>query len=41
MARKRQDPISLGSILFEEFMQPLGISINALARDLSVAFGRL
>lgn len=36
MARKQQDPISPGEILFEELMQPLDISIYALARDLSV-----
>ena len=41
MARKQQDPISPGEILFEEFVQPLGISINALARDLSVPPNRI
>lgn len=41
MARKQQNPISPGEILFEEFMQPLGISINALARDLSVPPNRI
>lgn len=41
MARKQLDPISPGEILFEEFMQPLGISINALARDLSVPPNRI
>lgn len=41
MARKRQDPISPGEILFEEFMQPLGISINALASDLNVPPNRI
>lgn len=41
MTRKQQDPISPGEILFEEFMQPLGISINALARDLSVPPNRI
>ncbi len=41
MPRKQQDPISPGEILFEEFMQPLGISINALARDLSVPPNRI
>jgi addiction module HigA family antidote len=41
MARKHQEPISPGEILFEEFMQPLGISINALARDLSVPPNRI
>lgn len=36
MAKKETNPISLGEILFEEFMQPLGISTNALAHDLGV-----
>ena len=37
MAKKQLlDPISPGEILLEEFMRPLGISINALARDLDV-----
>jgi len=26
-------PIAPGKILFEEFMQPLGVSIGALARE--------
>lgn len=30
------DPIHPGEILFEEFMKPLGLSINRLARDLHV-----
>lgn len=41
MARKQLDPISPGEILFEEFMQPLDISIDALARDLSVPPNRI
>lgn len=41
MTRQQQAPISPGEILFEEFMQPLGISINALARDLSVPPNRV
>jgi addiction module HigA family antidote len=32
---------SLGEILMEGFMRPLGISINALARDLSVPANRI
>ena len=35
-ARKMLNPIPPGEILMEEFMRPLGISINALARDLAV-----
>ena len=32
----RLDPIHPGEILREEFMKPMGISINQLARDLDV-----
>ena len=35
------DPIPPGEILYEEFMQPLGISINALARDIDVPPNRI
>jgi antitoxin HigA-1 len=43
MARtvKRLDPIHPGEILSEEFMKPLGISINRLARDLHVPPNRI
>lgn len=41
MTRKPIEPIAPGEILFEEFMQPLGISINALARDLGVPPNRV
>lgn len=30
-----------GEILFEEFMKPMGISINRLARDIQVSPGRI
>ncbi len=33
---KKLDPISPGEILLEEFMSPLGLSQNQLARDLGV-----
>jgi addiction module HigA family antidote len=33
---KRLDPSHPGEILLEDFMKPLGISINRLARDLDV-----
>ena len=33
MAAKRLPPIHPGEILWEEFMQPLGISQNRLGRD--------
>ena len=41
MATKMLDPIPPGEILHEEFMKPLGISINALARDLDVPPNRI
>lgn len=42
MARKRLlEPIHPGEILFEEFMKPMGISINRLARDIQVSPGRI
>jgi len=41
MAGKRLDPIPPGEILLEDFMKPLGISINQLARDLDVPPNRI
>jgi len=41
MTRKRLDPIPPGEILFEDFMKPLDISINALARDIDVPPNRI
>ncbi len=35
------DPIHPGEILLEDFMKPLGISINQLARDLDVPPNRV
>jgi addiction module HigA family antidote len=35
------EPIHPGEILLEEFMKPLGISINRLARDIAVLPGRI
>ena len=35
------DPIHPGEILMEDFMKPLGISINQLARDLDVPPNRI
>ncbi len=40
MARKL-DPIPPGEVLLEEFMRPLGISQNKLARDLDVPVTRI
>ena len=36
MAGQLLDPIPPGEILYEEFMLPLGISINGLAREIHV-----
>ena len=42
MPRKRLlDSIHPGEILLENFMKPLGISINKLARDIAVPPGRI
>ncbi|MDF0644591.1 MAG: HigA family addiction module antitoxin [Nitrospira sp.] len=42
MARTRLlDPIHPGEILLEEFMKPLGVSINRLAREIAVPPGRI
>ncbi len=35
------EPIHPGEILLEEFMKPMGISINRLARDIAVPPGRI
>jgi addiction module HigA family antidote len=35
------EPIHPGEILLEEFLQPMGISINRLARDIQVPPGRI
>ena len=39
--RKLLDPIHPGEILREEFLKPLGVSINGLARDIAVPPGRI
>lgn len=41
MAHKLLDPIPPGEILLEDFMKPLGISINGLARDIDVPPNRI
>ena len=38
---KRLDPMHPGEILLEDFMKPLGVSINQLARDLDVPPNRI
>lgn len=35
------DPIHPGEILMEDFLKPLGISLNRLARDLAVPVSRV
>ncbi len=40
-SKKRLDPIHPGEVLLEEFMKPLAISINQLARDLDVPPNRI
>jgi len=39
--KKLLTPIHPGEILLEEFMKPLGLSINRLARDIVVPPGRI
>ena len=39
--RKNLDPIPPGEILWKEFMEPLGISQNKLARDIDVPVTRI
>jgi addiction module HigA family antidote len=43
MAAKQKllEPIHPGEVLLEDFMKPLGISINRLARDIAVPPGRI
>lgn len=38
---KLLNPIKPGEVLLEEFMNPLGVSQNKLARDLDVPVGRI
>jgi addiction module HigA family antidote len=41
MTEKILDPIPPGEILLEDFMKPLGISMNKLARDIDVPPNRI
>lgn len=41
MSAKLLEPIPPGEVLYEEFMKPLGVSINALAREISVPPNRV
>ncbi|HET7369541.1 MAG TPA: HigA family addiction module antitoxin [Gammaproteobacteria bacterium] len=38
---KMLDPIHPGEILLDDFMKPLGVSINRLARDIGVPSNRI
>ncbi|MBN8996822.1 MAG: HigA family addiction module antidote protein [Rhizobiales bacterium] len=38
---KKLDPIPPGEILIEEFMKPLGVSPNRLARDIDIPVSRV
>jgi len=38
---KHLEPIHPGEILMEEFLNPMGISLSALARDIDVPPGRI
>ena len=38
---KKLEPIPPGEILLEEFMKPIGISQNKLARDIDVSVARI
>ena len=41
MAAKLLEPIHPGEILHEEFTKPMGVSINALAREIAVPLNRI
>ena len=41
MAAKLLDSIPPGEILYEDFMKPLGVSMNALAREIAVPPNRI
>ena len=41
MPPKLLEPIPPGEVLYEEFMKPLGVSINALAREIAVPPNRV
>ena len=40
-AKELLDPITPGEILREDFMEPMGLSINKIARDLAVPPNRI
>jgi addiction module HigA family antidote len=41
LSKRKLTPIPPGEILYEDFMKPLGVSINALAREIAVPPNRI
>ena len=41
MAKRKLDPVHPGEILLEEFLKPMGLSQNQLARDIHVSPRRI
>ena len=41
MVNRKLEPIPPGEILYEDFMKPLGVSMNALAREIAVPPNRI
>jgi addiction module HigA family antidote len=41
VAKKKLDPVHPGEILLEEFLKPMGLSQNQLARDIGVSPRRI
>jgi len=41
VAKKKLDPVHPGEILLEEFLKPMGLSQNRLARDIHVSARRI
>ena len=41
MAKKKLDPVHPGEILLEEFLKPMGLSQNRLAREIHVSARRI
>jgi addiction module HigA family antidote len=41
LSKRKLNPIPRGEILYEDFMKPMGVSINALAREIAVPPNRI
>jgi addiction module HigA family antidote len=41
LSKRKLTPIPPGEILYEDFMKPLGVSINAIAREIAVPPNRI